>query len=218
MRTAVLIPVAALAALAGVGCASRTFSSTPRTAVEQMLLSRAVDLAIEKIELPEVRGRKVFIDAGNLESYDAGYVKVAVRARFAELGATLVESAEEADCVVEVASGALGTEYKSDLVGLPPLPVPNSPVPLPEVSLYRTVEQTALMKLLVFVHDKGEFVAAYQYYAKADRDESFILWYRFQRKDDIRTGWERADVRLRQRPAPAKENPDKPVLPDLSPK
>ena len=52
------------------------------------------------------------------------------------------------------------------------------------------------MKLLIFVHQKGRFVACDQYFAKGDRDESFLLWHRFQRKDDVREGWERADVSL----------------------
>ena len=40
--------------------------------------------------------------------------------------------------------------------------------------------------------------------AKADRQESFILWWRFQQKDDVREGWHRADLSLaesKQRPA-----------------
>ena len=36
-----------------------------------------------------------------------------------------------------------------------------------------------------------------------DRDESFILWYRFQRSDDIRQGWERADASLTAKTAEA---------------
>ena len=181
-----------------VGCSSRTVSNTPRTAVEQLLLSRAVDLALEKFDMPEAAGRTMYIDLTNLKSYDYEYVKVAVRSRFAKLGATLVDKPEEANYICEVASGALGTEYKSTLVGVPGLPVPSSPVPLPEVSLYRKVEQTAIMKLLVFVHENGKHIASGLYYAGADRDESFLLWFRFSHRDQIREGWERADAELKR--------------------
>lgn len=179
-----------------VGCSSRVVSNTPRSAIEQMLLSGAVDRALEKLELPEVAGRKVFLDFANLKAYDAEYIRVATRARFCELGAILAEKADQADMIAEVASGAVGTEFKNAVIGLPALPVPNSPVPFPEAPAYKSAEQTGIVKLLIFIHAKGRFIAAKQYYAKADRHESFILWWRRQRKDDVREGWERADVKL----------------------
>ena len=52
------------------------------------------------------------------------------------------------------------------------------------------------------VFRKGQFVAANQYYARYDRDESFILWWRFHQTDDVRTGWQRADVKLKPEQKP----------------
>ncbi len=189
-----LVLAAALALAAG--CSTRTASNTPRTAVEQLLISEAVDLTLKKFKLPELRGKRVYVDLANLKAIDGEYVKVAVRARFAELGAILATSPGEAEYVAEIASGCLGTEYKNSVVGMPPLPVPSSPIPLPEVSLFRKVEQTAILKLLIFIHRKGRFVACARYFAKADRDEGFIMWTRFQKKDQVREGWERADAEL----------------------
>jgi hypothetical protein len=182
-----------------VGCSTRTVTSTPRSAIEQLLLSRAVDKALARFDMPELRGRKVHADFANLQCTDADYVKVALRARMAEQGATLVAAGDKPDYTVEVASGALAMELKKGMVGLPEFPVPQSPVGTPEAPLYRKIEQTAIVKLLIFVHTGGRFVAAEQFYAKADRDESFILWYRFQTKDEVREGWEQADERLQVR-------------------
>jgi len=103
--------------------------------------------------------------------------------------------------VAEVASGGLGIEFKSTLVGLPAIPVPNAAVPTPELSAYRSTEQTAILKLLVFIHQQGRFVSAHHYYVKADRDESFVLWHRSQKRDEVREGWERADLELDSRPS-----------------
>lgn len=125
--------------------------------------------------------------------------KVAVRARFAEIGATLTATPDQAEFIAEIASGCLGTEYKSFIIGIPSIPVPGSPTPMPELSLLRQVEQTGIMKFLIFVHAEGRFVALDQYYAGADRDESFLLWHRSQRKDDIRESWEKADVKIKQK-------------------
>ncbi len=200
------VSVLMMAGMFATGCASRHVTNTPRSAIEQLLLSGAVDRALEKFSLPELSGKKLFVDFTNLKAYDAEYIKVATRARMAELGAVLVDKAEQADLVAEVCSGGLGIEYKNSVVGMPALPVPNSPLPLPAVPLHRKTEQTGIVKLLIFVHAKGRFVAASHYYAKADRDESFILWWRFQSTDDVREGWERADLKLEGKAEAAKKD------------
>jgi len=178
------------------GCTTRTFTNTERAAIEQLLLSGAVDKTVEKFHIPQVAGKKTYLDFTNLKSYDVEYVKAAVRARFAQIGAVLVKNREQADYVAEVTSGALGTEYKCTLLGIPALPVPGSPTPLPELALARGVEQTAISKLLVFVYSNGNLVSSGRYYGKAERRESFILWFRFRGRDDIRKAWEKADQQL----------------------
>ncbi len=182
--------------LLAIGCSSRVLTNTPRSAIEQMLLSGAVDKALEKLQLPEIEGKKVFLDFANLKAYDAEYIKVATRARFAELGAVLMDKADAADLTAEVASGSVGTESKSAVVGMPAFPVPNSPVPFPEAPFHKSAEQTGIVKLLIFLHANGKFVAANHYYAKVDRAESFLLWWRSEQIDDIREGWEKADLKL----------------------
>ena len=179
------------------GCGARTFTHTERTAIEQLLLSGAVDNALEKLDIPQLAGKKTFINFTNLKSYDVEYVKAAVRARFAEIGANLTEDAEQADYVVEISSGALGTEYKSSLLGIPAIPVPGSPVPLPELALARGIEQTGIAKLLVLVHSDGKAISTGHYYGKVERGENFILWFRWQPKDDIRKRWEAADKEVK---------------------
>ena len=96
---------------------------------------------------------------------------------FAEIGANLTENTEQANYVAEISSGALGTEYKSSLLGIPSIPIPNSPTPFPKLSLARGVEQTGIAKLLVLVHSDGKAVSTSHYYVKVERDENFILWF-----------------------------------------
>jgi len=184
-----------VAALASLGCTSRTFSTTSRTAIEQLLLTRAVDVAMVKFDMPELADKKIFLDFTNLKCYESEYVKVAVRTRVAQIGSHLAASSDDADLMVEVAAGALALEYKDSVIGMPPLPVPNSPVPMPAMPFYKTTEQTAIVKLLIFVHASGKFVASHMYYAKADRDESFILQWRSTSQDDVRTGWEQSELK-----------------------
>jgi len=183
-----------------VGCSSRNFTNTPRTAVEQLLLSTAVDKAVEKINMPQIKDRTVYVDFSNLKAYDAEYIKTSICSRFAGIGATVVESPEDADYVAKISCGALGTEYKSTLFGIPAIPVPGSPTPLPELAIAHSIEQTGIVKLLVFVHSNGKAISSAHYYGRAERDESFFLFFRSQKKDDIRKAWEKSDAKLTTSP------------------
>lgn len=177
-----------------IGCTSRTVSNTPRTAIEQLLLSAAVDKALSKVQVPELAGKKAYLDFSNLRAYDGEYVESAVRACIAKNGLIIVEKADEADYTVGVSSGGVGNEYKEFLLGIPSLPVPGSAMALPELALFKTVEQDGIVKLFVVFYADGKLVSANHYYGKAERDETFFLWMRFQPKDDIRKAWEKADA------------------------
>jgi len=180
------------------GCGTRTFTNTDRAAIEQLLLSGAVDKALEQLDVPQVAGNKTYIDFANLKCVDIEYVKAAMRARFSKMGALLVAEVNDADYIVEIASGTVGTEYKSFIVGIPSLPVPGLPTPTPELALAKSIEQSGIVKLLVFVRsNKGKFISSERYYGKMERDETFILWFRSQPKDDIRKAWEAADERVK---------------------
>ncbi len=210
----VVLPLIVLS-LAG-GCSTRRISHTPRSAIEQLLLSAAVDKAVLKFDLPGARGMKVFTDFTNLNCYDKEYVRAAIRARVAELGCLLAAGAEDADLTVEVASGGLGTEYKESVIGLPALPVPNSPVGTPEAPAYRQEERTGIVKLLILVHAKGTPVSVGHYYAKADREEGFALGMRFQPTDEIREGWDKSEDSRKPLPAPPAAKPKPAEKPDAT--
>ena len=90
----------------------------------------------------------------------------------------------------------MGIEYKTGVLGLPALPIPNAPVPTPELAFYRSTEQTGIVKLLMFVHADHRLVAVRRCYAKCDRDERTLLGIKFQTTDDIRLGWQAADTEL----------------------
>ena len=175
------------------GCTTRSVSNTQRTAIEQLLLSGAVDNALSKVQLPQLDGAKIYLDFSNLQGYDIEYIKSAVKAQMAENGSIIVEKIEVADYMVEVSCGGFGNEYKESLLGIPALPVPGSPLSLPELSLLKGVEQDGIIKLFIVVYADGDVVSANHYYGKAERDERFFLWMRSQPKDDIREAWEKAD-------------------------
>lgn len=180
------------------GCTSRTVSNTPRTAIEQLLLSTAVDKALDKVSLPGVTDKKVYLNFSNLQSYDSEYVKSAFEASVAATGAVIVKEPQDADYTIEISCGGLGNEYKDTLLGIPALPVPGSPMSFPELAIWKSVEQDGIAKFLVTVYANDQAVSKQHYYGKAERDETFFLWMRSQRKDDIRKAWEQADARVKE--------------------
>src|SRR5262249_44141529 len=81
------------------GCVSIKESDTARTGVEQLLISSAVDRALDKVDLTPVRGAKVFVEPKYLDCVDKNYVLVSLNQRLLKGGSTLVEKSEDADVV-----------------------------------------------------------------------------------------------------------------------
>ncbi len=144
------------------GCTSSMHTHPPRTAIEQLLLSTAVDNSLRGVEIPQVSGERVYVDAGLLESYDRGYVIGSVRALLSENGALLQATPETADMIVEVRSGALGMDIANSLVGIPAIPIliPGAgSTEFPELVLYSSNKQNSVSKIaLLGYRNDGENV------------------------------------------------------------
>lgn len=130
----------ALAVTAGGGCISPRSTDTARSAVEQLLLSVAIDRAVTRLDFSFLEGRRVFVDVTGLETLEKGYVIGSLREQLLQCGALLAETAAQADILVEPRSGALATNHSETLIGIPSFDIP---VPLtgvaktPEIALYK---------------------------------------------------------------------------------
>lgn len=148
-RTLTILPlIPAMFALAA--CTSVRESSPQRTATEQLLISTAVDRAVERMNLNVPEGTKVFLAADQLEGPDGKYATAAMRDRLLRRGAHLVADRGQARAVVEIRAGALSIDDKKLLVGTEGFDVP---VPfagqfgVPEIALYREKERLGVAKL-----------------------------------------------------------------------
>lgn len=149
-----LILIAALLACFASGCASMKQSDTARTGIEQLLISSAADRALAKIDLQAIAGAKVFVDEKYLDCVDKNYVIVALRQRLMHHGCTLVDSAEDAQVIVEVASGGVGTDRTDLFVGIPEIPLPPpSPISVPKLALFERVRSMGTAKIAVVAYD-----------------------------------------------------------------
>ncbi len=150
-----LLVMALLGTLVG-GCASARITDTSRTAVEQLLLSTAVDRAVEQMDFSELAGKKVFLDSTYLEGYDKGYTIGAVTEKLNEQGALLVGKKEDAKVIAALRSGAVAIDRREGLIGIPAvtLPIPLAgPAETPEVALIKEISQQGVAKLAVHAYD-----------------------------------------------------------------
>ncbi len=153
----------ALTTLLGNGCVQLRQTDPARTATEQLLLSTAADRAIGSTDLSEFAHKKVFLDTNYFDSYDSKYAIGTLRDALSRAGAILVSDAKDSAITIEARSGALSTDNRTYLLGLPAtaLPIPLAgAVSLPEFAIYKSQKQfsTAKFALLAYSTQSREHV------------------------------------------------------------
>jgi hypothetical protein len=143
------------------GCGTTRSTDTPRSATEQLLVSRAVDEAVAELDFTSLNGKPVYLDVTQLDvSADHKYLASSVRQALLAAGSLLQEERPKATYVVEVRSGALGTDRNSILVGIPqttvPIPslVPGQPAIIPEIPFAKYTDQTGVAKIAIFAYNR----------------------------------------------------------------
>jgi hypothetical protein len=135
-----------------VGCTSARTTNTARTAREQLLLSNAVDQSLAKIDFQAFAGSKVYIEEKYLDCVDKGYVVGSLRHRAMVNGARVVGKPEDADIVLELRSGAVGTDTSESFLGTPEIVLPGM-LTLPEVRIVSRNNQSAMAKIGLVAYD-----------------------------------------------------------------
>ena len=140
------------------GCADPRITNTGRTAIEQFLLTNAVDRTVAKLDFRMLSGEKIRIDYSNLTPQtEKNYVQAILEARLAAAGAIIALKAEEAKFVLRPVSAALATEDSKIMLGTPQLPVPIPDMSLslviPELPLFKRVNRYGHCKLGIEVLD-----------------------------------------------------------------
>lgn len=136
----------------GGGCSSMKRTDTARTAREQLLISTAVDQSLNKVNFQAFSGKKVVVDDKYLECADKGYVTGSIRHRVAMAGGAIVPKLEDADVLLELRSGAVGTDNAESFLGTPALSMPGM-ISIPEIKLVSRTNQTAVAKIGLAAYD-----------------------------------------------------------------
>jgi hypothetical protein len=136
------------------GCATLKESDTARTGLEQLLISSAADGALNKVDFAPIARAKVFLETKYLDCVDKNYIVVAMHQRLLAHQCTLVDKPEDANVVVEVASGGVGTDRHELFVGIPEIPLPPpSPIAIPKLALFTRTKAMGTAKLSVVAYD-----------------------------------------------------------------
>lgn len=138
------------------GCTQTRQSEPKRTAVEELLLSRAADHALATADFGLLKNKKVYLEEKYFEATDGKYALAAVRDFMSLAGGLLVDAAGEADVIVEARSGALSIDSGNSLVGIPevPFPIPAAgTLVTPEAPFFKADRQFSVAKLALLAYD-----------------------------------------------------------------
>lgn len=134
------------------GCTHNQRTNTARTGMEQLLISNAIDQSLAKVDFQPFGGHAVYLEEKYADSVDKPYLVGSVRHRLLAAGARLVDKPEEAQIVVELRCGGVGTDSSESFVGIPEVTVPGM-VTLPEVRFLERTSQTGTAKIGLVAYD-----------------------------------------------------------------
>ncbi len=183
-----LLVVSLQIAVTAIGCGS----TKTQQITDQMLMSNAVDRTIEQVDFRVLSGRKVFLDTRHLKIVkgagfvNADYIVSSLRQQMFAAHARLMETAADADVIVEVRVGTLGTDEHDITYGVPASStistaaslVPNAPtIPtIPELSLARRTIQLGGAKVALFAYDQKTKRPIWQSGVKMAMSDARSFW------------------------------------------
>lgn len=212
-RTTLAIIVIMLVSLSG--CVTLRETQPSHTAREQLLLSTAADHATAQIAPNVPAGNSIYVDTGNFGSggdYQSNYAITAVKSALLRRGYALAPSADKADTVLIISSGALSIDETDKLLGFPSgkIPIPFAgDLSTPEVAFWKSKERTGVAKFLLTYYDAktGKLQdAAKPIYGFSNFNRSSIFFYGYTKSDLLPEDADEQDPPLRVVPGRASAN------------
>lgn len=174
--------------VAGSGCGT----TKSRNATEQILVSDAVDRAIQDIDFRSLSGRTVYFDTtyiGTIKGIgfvNADYIVSGLRQQLMAARCLLQESPDDAEIIIEARVGALGTNNHAMTIGIPQSNtlstaasiLPNAPpIPtIPEIALARSDMEDGAAKIGVFAYYRETKMPVWQSGTMLARSSARDTW------------------------------------------
>ncbi len=182
------VPVGVIIACAAIlcisaGCGTTRTSNTLRTATEQLLISDAIDRAVQDIDFTPLAGKKVFFDDRHLyDVVDDAYLIGTLRQHLLASGCVLKDDREQATFIVEPRAGAIGTDNHDLLFGIPQTNLPQItllaglPPAIPEIPIAKRRNQRGVAKIAVFAYRRDTGEPAWQSGIATSESTSHDIW------------------------------------------
>lgn len=168
-----------------IGCGTTRISDTLRTGTEQLLLSTAIERAVNDMDFSGLAGKDVYFDPQYLKGVsDEGYIISSIRQRLLAEGVLLKANRDDAVYVVEARAGTVGTNRQDVLLGVPQVTLPTgalmpgTPSAIPEIPLAKKTQQRSIVKLAAFAYNQQTGQAVWQsgtHPITADSRDTWIL-------------------------------------------
>lgn len=158
---------------------------TKKSSVEQLLVSKALDHALQGVFF-QTEGVRVYIDVASLTWDEDDYIRKAVLHWFLKKGALLTSYEKEADYVASVLVKCAGTGGKQMSIGLPAVPVPLVPgITTPQLNVFSALNQDGYAELEIILYDvkAGSKETTPPMIGKSYHHDYSILFISFTRKD-----------------------------------
>jgi hypothetical protein len=188
-----LVVVGLLGSIAG--CAlPREVTKTPRSAIEQLLLSQAVSRSLLEISIPLPLPTPLFMEVSGLQSgivgpsWDLIFIKDLVAARMGSMGYPVVKTEQDAAYIVRVVVEAFGTNQSSSFFGLPPIQSVIVPFSLPQLTLYQNLSQDGYVRYSLDVIERASgrlFYSTPWYHRTTFHDQYTFLFFITFRLTDL---------------------------------
>ena len=182
MRKSIVLSVVMLLA-AFAGCGTTKWTDTARTATEQLLITDSIDRAVSRLDMRALAGKKVYVDDTPAKSVtDSAYLASAIRQHVLASGAILKTNRDEADYILEVRAGAVGTDRHDLLFGIPATNLPTfgamagAPTQIPEIAIAKKTDQRGVAKISVFAYNKQTGRPVWQSGAVPVQSTTKALW------------------------------------------
>ena len=154
------LAVVMLCCVVAIGCGTTKWTDTKRTATEQILLSDAMDRAVTRLDFRALAGKAVYLDPTYVKTAtDWEYLISTMRQHMLASGCILRDKKEDADYVVEIRSGAIGTDRHDLVYGIPATELPSFvalagvPSAIPEMPFVKKTEQLGTARIAAFAYN-----------------------------------------------------------------
>jgi hypothetical protein len=170
-----------------IGCGTTRMTNSSRTATEQLLMSSVIDRAVDDIDCTPLSGKSIYFDFGSSKATaDVRYLADTIRQKLLAEGCVLTDKKTDADLVVSMRIGAMGTDSNQVVFGVPSVNVPpaltalsSNPTPIPtipELPLAKKQAQRGVVKMGLFAYNQKTGEAYWQSGALPIHSTAKELW------------------------------------------